>query len=487
MVSLAGCDDFLELPSQTNLTSATFFNSQGDFEKAVNGVYAPLRGLFNSGANSATGSWLMGEMHSDNTRYIYNPNFRATIDQEEIADFVYNANHAALTNKYTGYYLVIARANQVLASIDAVAFDTAVKNNLKGQALFLRALSYFDLVQYFGDVPLHLTPATSLENVALPLSPVADVYAQIIADATAAASLLPEKNAQEPGRATAGAAKTLLGNVYVVLKNYSAAETVLKEVVNSNQYALLPNYADVFHTSNKNNSESVFEVQYREGPDGFASNFMYSFFPQPITAPQLTALMSGYGVTPSNVQALTVEGFNIPTPDLIAAYEAGDARRAASIGTATITSGTYPFIIKFLHPHALAGNTNTNWPIYRYAEVLLLLAEALHEGGKSSEALPYLNQVRARAGLNAISATTGLTDAILQERRVELAFENKRWLDLVRTGRAVSVITAYGQNVRANPQAYYFPDGVGPLPAAFSDIRLTFPLPASEALLSPFF
>jgi starch-binding outer membrane protein, SusD/RagB family len=487
VLGLSSCNDFLELPSRTNLTSATFFKTQADFEKAVTGAYAPLRDLFNSGANGATGSWLMGEMHSDNSRYIYNPNFRATIDQEQVADFIYNPTNTAATNKYQGYYLVIARANEVLARIDGVEFDATIKANLKGQALFLRALAYFDLVQYFGDIPLHLTPATSLSNVALPLTPEKDIYTQIIADATLAASSLLPKSTQEPGRATSGAAKTLLGNVYVVLKQYAAAETVLKEVVTSTQYQLLPNYGSVFALANKNSKESVFEVQYLEGTGGFASNFMYSFFPSPISAPELTTLMATYSVAPANLQALTGEAFNIPSPELIAAYETGDLRKAATIGSGVTGGKTFPFTIKYLHAHATASILNENWPIYRYSEVLLLLAEALHEQGKSSEALPYLNQVRTRAGLGAVSSTAGLSDVILAERRVELAFENKRWLDLVRTGKAVSVITAYGQKIKANPQAYYFLPGINPVPASFTDIKLKFPLPASESLLSPYF
>lgn len=487
MIGLVSCSDFLELPSETNLTSTTFFKSQNDFEKAVNGAYEPLRGLFASGANAATGSWLMGEMHSDNTRYKYNPNFRATIDQENIADFTVIPTNTAALNKYRGYYLVIARANQILSTIDGVDFDAAVKNNLKGQALFLRALSYFDLVQYFGKIPLHLVPSTSLNDVALPLSEVSDIYVQIIEDATQAASLLPAKSAQQAGRATSGAAKTLLGNVYVVLEDWSAAETVLKEVVNSNEYELLTNYADVFATSNKNNSESVFEVQYRQGQDGYSSNFVYSFFPMPITAAELTATMANYGVTPAAVNGLVQEGYNIPSPEIIAAYEPGDERKAASIGTATAGGVDYPFILKYLHPHTTAGLTDDNWPIYRYAEVLLLLAEALDEQGKSTEALTYLNAVRDRAGLDDVVSTTGLRDVIFNERRVELAFENKRWLDLVRTGRAVDVMTAFGASVKANPENYYFPPGQAPVPSAFTQIDLTFPLPAAEAQLSPYF
>ena len=184
---------------------------------------------------------------------------------------------------------------------------------------------------------------------------------------------------------------------------------------------------------------------------------------------------------------MSVEAYNTPTPDLIAVYETGDERKNASIGFVSAGGKTYPFVKKYLHPHAEFGITNDNWPVYRYAEVLLLLAEALNEQGKSSEALAFLNQVRTRAGLGNVTSTAGLNDVILHERRTELAFENKRWLDLVRTGTAVSVITAYGQRVKAAPAAYYYPAGFAPVPAAFTDIKLTFPLPASEALLSPYF
>ena len=172
---------------------------------------------------------------------------------------------------------------------------------------------------------------------------------------------------------------------------------------------------------------------------------------------------------------------------MVAAYEPGDERKAASIGTATAGGVDYPLIIKYLHPHTTATLTDDNFPVYRYAEVLLLLAEALDEQGKSAEALPYLNQVRDRAGLADIASTANLRDVIFNERRVELAFENKRWLDLVRTGRAVDVMSAFGASVKANPQAYYFPPGQQPVPAAFTQIDLTFPLPADEALLSPYF
>lgn len=141
-------------------------------------------------------------------------------------------------------YRIISRVNHLLEPIDAVSFDQKIKDNIKGQAYFLRALAYFDLVQYFGSVPIHLKPAKTQADTSQPLASVEDVYKQIIADAGQAVSLLPSKADQEPGRATKGAANTLLGNVYIVQKRWAEAEQVLKEVTG---YELMPRYADVLN------------------------------------------------------------------------------------------------------------------------------------------------------------------------------------------------------------------------------------------------
>lgn len=475
--SMSSCKkSFLDLPSKTTLSTPVFYKTQADFEQAINGAYAPLRGLYTGSA------WAMGEMHSDNARYTINPNFRATIDQENTADFIFDPSSVIATSAYTTNYLVIARANQVLAPIDAVDFDATVKNNIKGQAYFLRALAYFNLVQYFGRVPLHITPAGSLGETALAPSSVEEVYTQIIADATQASTLLLDKSAQEAGRATSGAAKTLLANVYAVQKKWADAETQLRAVVSSGKYSLVSDYAAVYNPNNKNNSESVFEIQYKEGTEGYASNFIYTFLPL-MSAASVSALTGVAGD-----QALTAEQYNTPSPEIIAAYEAGDKRKDASIGYAVGINGvTYPFIKKYLHPHSLPGISNDNWPVYRYAEVLLLLAEALNEQNKTADALTNLNLVRTRAGLANSTATgqSAVSDAIANERRVELAFENKRWLDLVRTDKATTTIAAYGAKIKANPQAYYFPSGYAPVPAAFGTINLLFPYPTSEVALNP--
>src|SRR5690606_30979634 len=256
--------------------------------------------------------------------------------------------------------------------------------------------------------------------------------------------------------------------------------------------SLMQDYEDAFTetSSNKNNIESIFEVQYMEGSAGVNGNYFYQFVPTPILAAELAPLTGT-----SNPQGLSGENNNIPTPDIIAAYEAGDKRKEASIGYVTLSqslrtnSKEYPYVKKYAKKHSLHGNTGQNWPVYRYAETLLFLAEALNENGQSAAALPYLNQVRSRAGLAAVSTTaqTELREIIFKERRVELAFENKRWFDIVRTDRIQEIIVPHGEKIKANPLDYYFPDGAVPPNNAFTVLDPYYGLPADESALTPHF
>jgi hypothetical protein len=263
------------------------------------------------------------------------------------------------------------------------------------------------------------------------------------------------------------------------------AETVLKEVVASNQYTLLSDYAAVFNPANKNNAESVFEVQYQAGNLGLQGSFAYTFMPN------LTNLSPITGFTFNNQ---SIGGWNTPTDDLLATYEPGDRRKAASIADGYTVNNTFvaqPFVKKYFYPplpapNGSSPNTNENWPVYRYAEVLLFLAEALNEQGKATEALPFLNQVRDRAFGNTTSRITTtdqaqLRDIILKERRVELAFENKRWLDLVRTERAIPVLTAYGTALKASGR---HPNLVASTYNVTQN-RLLFPIPFTERQVNP--
>ena len=488
---LTGCrDEFLTVVPETQLSSATFFVTESDFQQAVNATYVPLRQMFNERA------WVLEEMHSDNSYYARNTLYGAVDPTENVADFAIPTSGGVTANdnvlvQYRLNYQIIARANQILTSIDGVDFAAESKNNLKGQALFLRAFAYFDLVRLFGKVPLHLTPVLTREDAALPLSTTDEIYAQVEKDATEASTLLLNKAKQEAGRVTSGAAKTLLANLYLTQKKWAQVEGLTKDVITNDGYSLMPDYNNAFSftATNKNNQESVFEVQYMEGSAGYNGGFIYRFIPSPITADELRPITGT-----SNTQPTSQESNNIPTPDLIAAYETGDKRKDISIGYVTLSQSltenkTFPYIKKYARPHALHGNTGQNWPVYRYAEVLLFMAEALNEQNKPAEAATYLNQVRTRAGLAASKASSqaDMREAIFKERRVELAFENKRWFDLTRTGRVKEIITAYGAKVKANPQAYYFPKGAVPPPNAFTVLDDYYGLPAVESALTPAF
>lgn len=488
MLTFSCSEDFLTIPSQTALSTPVYFKTQADFEAAVNGIYAPLRSFFNvgnTGGITGTSTYLtIGDMHSDNARYYYNPAYRSTTGAENAADFI--PDETIFSGNWNTFYGWISRANQVLSLIDAATFDQAVKDNLKGQALFLRGLSYFWLARTYGDACIHLVPVTTVDGASKPLSPEAEVLAQAISDATSASTLLKNKATQQAGRATSGAAKMLLADIYMWQKDYVAAEGQLTGL--STEYSLMTDYKDVANPARKNNAESIFEIQFSSTSTEYSNGTPYSFFPFPFHIDSVKKLTGT-----SNATALTEgEGMGIPTPDLIAQYEVGDKRFAATIKYVHDNSSPrvrLPMCIKYMHPHSLHRQTDENMPVYRYAEALLFLAEAINEqGGRSSVALGYLNQVRTRAGLANSTASTqvDIRAAILKERQVEFAYEGKRWWDLVRTGNAVSVITAYGAKVRANPVAYYFKNNVTPVPSAFTNIATKFNIPDNEKLYNTF-
>lgn len=186
----------------------------------------------------------------------------------------------------------------------------------------------------------------------------------------------------------------------------------------------------------------------------------------PLDADQV-AEISGVGLS----QAANQEGFNIPTPDLLESYEDGDLRKTVSVDSIEVDGTFFPYIDKFWQPHSTPQITGVNWPVYRFSEALLFMAEAVNEQNRPGDAEPFLNDVRDRAGLGPLNGLSQaeMRQAIMDERRVELAFENKRWLDLVRTGSAETVMSAFGDRVKANPQDYYFPEGFAPPAAAFNN------------------
>lgn len=498
---LPSCKKILEETPRTSQNSADFFKTENDFNLAVNGVYAALRDIY--GSKSA---WVMGEMRSDNTHYDYKPSDAAlaVTQRNDVANFLNDQFNTQTSDKWTRAYVVISRANAILDQIDQISLTPASKQAITGQAKFMRALAYFELVRFYGAVPVYLHLINNPKDILVGKTPVQDIYNLIIADATDAAQDLSAPVFPQTGIATKGAALTLLADAYINQNKFSTAEPLLKQVTQLG-YELIPNYADVFNPTNKNNKESIFEIQYNANlATPQASNFIYNFIPR---------MSNSTGITGVNQNTVTdLGGFNTPTTDLINSFESGDKRFTASIAMAegsfnasndfvpsSNTAGAAvknivgyvppagkvgrPFPRKFLHPHTLPNQTNNNWPVYRYAEVLLLLAEALNEQNKPADALSWLNQVRDRAfgaGVSPITTTDQATlrKIILHERRVELAFENKRWIDLVRTGNAITVMTDFGVAMKA--QFSY-------LPANSFNVTsnsLLFPIPYTEIELN---
>jgi hypothetical protein len=414
----------------------------------------------------------MDEMRSDNTFFTYYSADRGTeTSAEAMAEFIDDAVSSQNPNtpgdRWGNDYSGISKTNTILTRLPKSTLSQGARDSISGEAYFLRAFYYYDLVQHYGGVPLQLTEVTDVNGAFLPRSSVAEVYNQIISDCTAAVKTLPIATTfPQSGRATQGAAKMLLAYAYMSepTKEYDKAEAALKDITNMH-YGLLPNYADVFDPNNKNNQESIFEVQYQQGNDGQQSDFIWRFMPKTTDAAPITGLAG----TNAN-GGLFSGGWNVPTQEMVDSYEAGDLRLPASIAVAegTITNevmtkvsavkspvnykpapgtGYYYFIKKYLHPpFQVVFNTNDNWPVYRYSGALLLLAECLVDENKAAEALPYINKVRERAGLPDIATVTLLN--VSNEMRHELAFENHRWTDLIRTNMAIDALNAKGVRLK---------------------------------------
>ncbi|GAB2795279.1 RagB/SusD family nutrient uptake outer membrane protein [Rhabdobacter roseus] len=434
--ALLSCsEDFTNLNPVSQRNVNGFYQTAGDMNTAINAAYKVLQmnGTYNQSY------WIMHEMRTDNTDQ--GPDGTGLGAELTVIDnFSEISTSEIITAAYTDSYLGIARSNIVLSRIDAIPMDQAMKDRIKGEALFLRSLFFYNLAVSFGHIPMPLTePKSADEGRALPQVPAAEIYRQISADLVQAEAFLPIKHAAaaDLGRATKGAAAALLGKVYLTAGDKSSAATVLKRIVETYGYSLMPDYATIWGLANKNNRESIFEVQYRGGGTGTGNGFTNAF------SPLLRQTTGAYK--------------NRPTVNMMNAYEPGDDRFLKSMDTSYVNSqGTLltnsannvRFITKFGKENTFNENdASYNFMVLRYADVLLMLAEAL---GESDAAYGYINQVRARAKLAPISAATPGTfaDKLLRERRVELAFENHRWADLLRFGKATEVMQAQGKTAR---------------------------------------
>jgi len=462
-------DTFIDLNPPSNLNANTFYKTQADMNQATLSAYGNLRSLYNSTYVR------LGEIRSDNTTYSWlsgNPANEKGID--EFASPLLPENNF-VSSLWDDSYKTIQRCNLVIGRSDAATFtDEKLRSQYKAEASFLRALVYFWLNRAFGapalngqllgvikvDKELTQTEAYTLER-----APLQEIYDLIVADLKYAEANLPETyGGINKGRVTKGGATALLGKVYITMAGYplnkgteyyNLASEKLREVVNNSLYTLVPSYKALFDVSKKNSSESLFEVQYMKGAPNGATGSPWNNNFAPRFSDKEVVLVGDKG------------GENSPTPYLSNAYEVGDPRKYVSMrdswrNAKTGVLQTEKYVCKYYDIATSGSDNGNNWIELRLADVYLLYAEALvRAGGDKATAVLYLNKIRERArntpGDPAIQPAPGLlrnyqlsdfsTDqqlllAIENERRVELAFENHRWFDLVRTGRAKEVMIA---------------------------------------------
>ncbi|WP_179021778.1 RagB/SusD family nutrient uptake outer membrane protein [Winogradskyella forsetii] len=433
ILTFGACEDFLEQSPETFQTPQNFFETEAQINEAISGIYNTNRGLMN-GAH-----WRFGENRSDNTSFQYNPNDRGGISNEDIDNFLMLSANPNLGSYWGTSYSGISRANFALENLDNVPFnDEAIRNFRRGEILFLRSWFYFNLVQLYGDVPYVTSAGDSPEEILsdefLARIPADQVYANILEDMQQAIDLLPNSGDTDSGRATRGAALMLKAKIHMVLQEFALAETLLEQMQGLG-YSLQSDYASIFAPDNKNNSEMVFEIQYSFAL-GQASNFVSRFVP----------FNSGSDILGDSGPAGSRAGQNQPTLDLINLYDADDARLLHNISFYDNGTTVEPWMSKFNYGFEDDGLQDVNFPMFRYADALLMLAECYERTG-GGDPIPLLSEVRSRSMPNsALSAeeTSDLEQTIADERRRELAFENHRWFDLLRTGRAVEVMTAHG-------------------------------------------
>ncbi len=443
---LSACtDDFIESREPVySIDSENFFNSENDYLRGLIGAYDLLQASYIN--------VMLGEIASDNT-LSGGESPTDVIGIQQIDDMIHTPVNEQLRDIWNWMFAGVNRANYLLEFKDKTDFEG--KEIIIAEARFLRAYYNFELVKWFGPIPLKIDQRFQVgDETAIPRSPVEDVYALIEQDLQFAVANLTY-NAPQVGRATKGSAEALLGKVYLYQDKFPQAASVLGDLISTGQFSLLDDYDDIFEAVGENSSESVFEVQYTDQQGaGFGC----------LQCSEGNVAVGFNGIRNYNGPVFDSGfSFNVPTQEAYDAFENGDIRRDIAIlnidAWAAQTGATFGIGNKhtgFFNRKYIArkgdlnlGDQNltnpNNYRAIRYADVLLMAAEAYNRSGlDDGRARTYLNLVRDRAGLGDVTVSgSALTDAILRERRVELVGEGHRFFDLVRTGRAANAIDGF--------------------------------------------
>jgi starch-binding outer membrane protein, SusD/RagB family len=476
---LTACqDDFLDLTDQTRIPTDNLFTSGANVTAAVNAVYNALLPVYNNSY------YVFGDFASDNAYEVV-----SATQHYFFTIFGVESNNPRVQSMWTDTYKGISRANTVLARADAVQMDNALKARYMGEMKFLRALNYFNLVRIWGDVPLITTDVSDNYQAAYEFgrTPAALVYEQIITDLKAAETALPATYAAaDLGRPTSAAVKALLGKVYLTQKKYDLAGAKLGELIPGTATAgplatanslVTTAYADVFSTANEMNKEILFAVRFLSGGLGLGSVFAGRFIPR----------YSG-----TDIIKVGLVGDVAQRQDLFNAYASTDKRKEVSTAYYTKSGQSDYYTRKYIvngGPFATSDGDN-DWIVLRYSDVLLMYAEAQNEQGAS--ALPYINQVRSRAGLPDLEGLSqaNLRLAIETERRLEFSCEGHRWFDLARTDRLLPVMNAFYVKYAAIPSTIAAPNNglsvnSGSTPIQVKVHQVVFPIPVAEIQYNP--
>lgn len=474
LLTISSCSNsFLDISSETTLNEGNFLKSQTEFVLLANGCYMPMRN-----AEKET-HWVLAEIPSDNSTYQYNPTDGGAWSRSVFDQFVAASSNSIITTFWNMNYKGVTDCNRLLYELDRTQIrweDEAYKERCYGEAYFLRALYYFNMVRQWGGVPLVLTPISGSEAVNIKRAPAEKVYEQIVDDLTKSATNFAEAvSVDETGRANYAAAMGMLGKVLLTLHRYKEAATALKSVIDMNKYILLPNYADLFNPASKDFKETIFAIQYSENSVELACRFIFIFAPW---------TSEGDVTKRPNIKINgTWSGWNQPTDDLVKAFSPEDLRKDASIGfwVGKDWDGevrTIPYCNKYKSPvSAPDDRCSDNLPILRYSDILLMYAEALNELGQGGTAVNYLNLVRTRAGLQPLNTVdkASLSASIAKERQLEFCFENQRYYDLKRTGKAIEVLSAHGAREKAAKAYMMYQDAYN-----ITQEKLLCPIPAEQ-------
>ncbi|KMQ59588.1 RagB/SusD family protein [Chryseobacterium angstadtii] len=439
--------DLLNTSPESTKVTANFYQDEAQLEEGVNAVYASLQ--YNGQYQLAMPT--IGEIPSDNTFDEVPANDSFTYGEFDF--FTIQPNNSLLGSTWKDHYVGIQQANIVLNRIGGISMDQTLKNTRTGEMRFLRALMYFNLVRIFGDVPLVTKETTDVnEYFGQGRTSAQTVYDFIETELKASVDMLPAVTSQK-GRVTKGAALGILGKVLMTRNKFAEALPYLQRIEPLG-YSLLSDVNKIFDPANKNNAEIIFDVQFASGLNGNTEGSQaYQMFSP-------SGFVSG------------AKGHNLPTKEVYAVFGAGDSRRNAFVG---LTPNGVPYSKKLVKTSNAIADGGSNTVVLRLADVDLLMAECYAKANDFDNSNLYLNKTRIRAGLSPVSLTSQeqLLNEIALERRKELIGEGHRWFDLVRTGKAVSVMTAHFQNTP------------GYNTAVIKDYNLLMPVPQGQINTDP--